>query len=538
MPNFVPKIIAMDILSNSYFALFVIIALGYLAGRIKIGGLSLDVSAIIFVALLFGHLGVIIPKDFQNLGLVLFIFTIGVQAGPGFFESFRKDGRALALFATILIVAAGLVSLIVITVFGVDKNIAIGLLTGALTSTPGLAAAIDYTNSPLASIGYGVAYPFGVIGVILFVRLMPKLMGKKVLEAEQEYTREIYKDYPEIEKKNFVVENDNITGKSIGELKIRHMTQAVISRVMRDETAFAPTPNTILLKGDIIKAVGSPDALHRVNLLIGNETDVEIPLDPQYDVRGVLVTNKEVVNKTLGQINLLATYGATVTRIRRAGIDISPTPNSKLLMGDKLIVAASKANMAIVARIFGDDDKRLSDTDLLPVAIGIILGALIGMIHITFSNIDFSFGLTGGVLLLALVLSRIGKTGPLIWTMSSAANNLLRQLGLVLFLASVGTSAGAEIVNTFQQYGIELFAWGAVITLIPMIMALYVGKFVFKMNLLTLFGAITGGMTSTPGLAAADSMTETNAHSIAYATVYPVAMVLLILVVQALNLLF
>ena len=307
---------------------------------------------------------------------------------------------------------------------------------------------------------------------------------------------------------------------------------------MRDETAFAPTPNTILLKGDIIKAVGSPDALHRVNLLIGNETDVEIPLDPQYDVRGVLVTNKEVVNKTLGQINLLATYGATVTRIRRAGIDISPTPNSKLLMGDKLIVAASKANMAIVARIFGDDDKRLSDTDLLPVAIGIILGALIGMIHITFSNIDFSFGLTGGVLLLALVLSRIGKTGPLIWTMSSAANNLLRQLGLVLFLASVGTSAGAEIVNTFQQYGIELFVWGAVITLIPMIMALYVGKFVFKMNLLTLFGAITGGMTSTPGLAAADSMTETNAHSIAYATVYPVAMVLLILVVQALNLLF
>ena len=312
----------MEIFSNSYFALFVIIALGYLAGRIKIGGLSLDVSAIIFVALLFGHYGVIIPKDFQNLGLVLFIFTIGVQAGPGFFESFRKDGRTLALFATILIVAAGLVSLVVISIFGIDKNITIGLLTGALTSTPGLAAAIDYTNSPLASIGYGVAYPFGVIGVILFVRLMPKLIGKKVVEAEQEYTREIYKEYPEIDKKNFVVENENIAGKSIGELKVRHMTQAVISRVMRDEMAFAPTPNTILQKGDIIKAVGSPDALHRVKLLIGNETDIEIPLDPQYDVRGVLVTNKEVVNKTLGQINLLATYGATVTRIRRAGIDI------------------------------------------------------------------------------------------------------------------------------------------------------------------------------------------------------------------------
>ena len=207
-------------------------------------------------------------------------------------------------------------------------------------------------------------------------------------------------------------------------------------------------------------------------------------------------------------------------------------------MGDKLIVASSKANMAIVARIFGDDDKRLSDTDLLPVAIGIILGILIGLIHITFANLDFSFGLTGGVLLVALILSRIGRTGPLIWTMSGAANNLLRQFGLILFLASVGTSAGAEIVNTFRQYGIELFAMGAVITLVPMVVALYAGKYLFNMNLLNLFGAITGGMTSTPGLAAADSMTESNAHSIAYATVYPVAMVLLILVVQALNLVF
>jgi putative transport protein len=528
----------MEIFSNSYFALFVIIALGYLVGRVKIKGLSLDVSAIIFVALIFGHYGVVIPRDFQNLGLVLFIFTIGVQAGPGFFESFKKDGRKLALFATLLIFAAALLSLVAVAGFGIDKNIAIGLLTGALTSTPGLAAAIDYTNSPLASIGYGVAYPFGVIGVIVFVRLMPKLFGKKMKDAETEYNSEIYKDFPEIVKKNFVVENENIAGKTIGELRIRQMTQAVISRVMRNETAFAPTPSTVLNEGDIIKAVGTPESLDSVRLLIGPETEIEIPLDPQYDVRTVLVSNKEVINKSLGQLNLLATYGATVTRIRRAGIDISPSPNSKLQMGDKLIVASSKANMPIVARIFGDDDKRLSDTDLLPVSIGIILGVLVGLIHISFSNFDFSFGLTGGVLLVALVLSRIGRTGPLIWTMSGAANNLLRQLGLILFLAAVGTSAGAEIVGTFQQYGIELFAWGAVITIIPMFLALYAGKYLFKMNLLSLFGAITGGMTSTPGLAAADSMTDTNAHSIAYATVYPVAMVLLIVVVQLLNLLF
>ncbi len=526
----------MEILSSSYFALFVIVAAGYLLGRIRIRGLSLDVSAIIFVALLFGHWGYVIPKDFQDFGLVLFIFTIGVQAGPGFFESFRKNGRKLAFFTTLLILTACMVTVLLVMISGIDKNIAAGLLTGALTSTPGLAAAIDYTGSPLASIGYGVAYPFGVIGVILFVKLMPRLMGSTVGKAETEYRELENRDHPEIERKNFRVENPNVTGKSIAELRIRHMTEAVVSRVMRGDSAFTPVPTTVLLQGDIIKAVGTPESLQRVKLLIGPETDREIPLDPHYDVRAVLVTNRKIANKTLGQINLLATYGATVTRIRRSGIDISPTPNSRIQIGDKLMIAASKASMATVARMFGDDDRRLSDTDLLPVAIGILLGVLTGLVHISFPGFDFSLGLTGGVLIVALVLSRLGRTGPFIWTMTGAANNLLRQLGLVMFLASVGTGAGAHIAETFSRYGFKLFAQGALITLLPMFIALYAGKYLFRMNLLTLFGAITGGMTSTPGLAAADSMTDTNAHSIAYATVYPVAMVLLIVAVQAISL--
>jgi putative transport protein len=192
--------------------------------------------------------------------------------------------------------------------------------------------------------------------------------------------------------------------------------------------------------------------------------------------------------------------------------------------------------MEIVANIFGNDQKRLSDTDILPVALGIILGVLVGKIGINLGNFSFSLGLTGGVLVVALILSRIGKTGPVLWTMSSSANQLIRQLGLILFLAAVGSDAGADIVQTFEQYGIRLFIIGAVITLFPMIFAAFAGKWFFAMNLLSLFGAISGSMTSTPGLAAADSMTDTNAHSIAYATVYPVAMVLLIVVVQLITL--
>lgn len=528
----------MELLSNSYFALFLIVALGFILGRIKIFGLSLDVSAVIFVALVFGHYGVIIPKDFQYLGLVLFIFTIGIQAGPGFFESFKKEGRQLATFATLLIVVASIITVLIISVFNVDKNIAVGLLTGSLTSTPGLAAAIDYTGSPLSSIGYGVGYPFGVIGVILFIRFLPKILRTSVKKSEEEYNSKLKEEFPEVIRRNFVVENENVFEKSIGELRIRFMTKAVVSRVVHEGSAIIPTPELVLHKGDLIKAVGTEEALQNVELLIGPVTEEEIPLDPKYDVRSVLVTNKEVVNKTIGQINLLHTYNATITRIRRSGINISPSPSSKLQFGDKLVIASSKANMEMVSKIFGNDQKRLSDTDILPVALGIILGVLVGKISINLGSFSFSAGLTGGVLIVALILSRIGKTGPILWTMTGAANQLIRQFGLILFLAAIGTGAGEKIVETFNEYGIELFLYGAAITIVPMVIAGLAGKFLFKMNILSLLGAVSGSMTSTPGLAAADSMTESNAHSIAYATVYPVAMVLLIVFVQVITMLF
>ena len=437
--------------------------------------------------------------------------------------------------ASVLVLSAGAVTVGVIYFFDLDVNIGIGLLTGALTSTPGLAAAIDTTGSPLASIGYGVAYPFGVIGVILFVSLLPKLFRSSVKKAEEEYESEMKSAYPEIRSRSFVVDNSNVDGKSIRELRIRFMTKAVVSRVMHGEVAVTPTPDTVLHKGDIIKAVGDTDALHRIGLLIGHETNVELPLSNECDVRRVLVTNKEYVNKTIGQLNLLESYGATITSIRRSGIDISPSPESRIQFGDKLMIACSTENMKQVVNIFGNDDKRLSDTDFLPIALGIIIGVIVGQFNITLGDFEFSPGLTGGVLISGLMLGRIGKTGPILWTMTDAANQLIRQLGLLFFMAAVGTSAGEHLVETFNTNGIDLFVAGAIITLVPMILATIIVKLFFKMNLLTLLGGLTGAMTSTPGLAAVDTMTRTNAHSVAYATVYPLAMVLLIIVVQILS---
>ncbi len=529
-------LIIMSVFLVASFTLFLIIAIGFIIGRIKIKGISLDISAVIFVALFFGHFGIIIPSEFQEVGMVLFIFTIGLQAGPGFFQSFASRGPSLILVASLLVSLAAGTALFTAWLFDIDYYMAVGLFTGALTSTPGLAAAIDTTGSSLASIGYGIAYPFGVIGVILFIRLLPGILNYRVKDAEQDIDMQLQNIYPEVCNRHFVVENENIHGKTIGDLKIRSMTGASISRVLSEGMAMTPSPGTILHRGDLVRAVGSREALNKVKFLIGRPTDRQIPLGEDYDVQSILVTNKEVVNKTVGQLNLFSNFNATITRIRRSGIDIVPTDTSQIRFGDKLLIASNKENMKTVAIIFGNQEKKLSDTNMFPIAAGIILGILVGRINISFSE-DFSFspGLAGGVLLVALVLGNLGRTGPVVWSMSASANQLLRQLGLLFFLAAVGTQAGEHLVETYQSYGINLFIAGILITIIPMIISSVVAHFFFRMNLLTLFGTITGGMTSTPGLAAIDPVTTSNAPQIAYATVYPIAMVLLIIFVQILS---
>ncbi len=527
----------MDLFQNSYFSLFVIVALGYMLGSIKIKGVSLDVSAVIFIALLFGHFGVLIPADIQNFGMILFIFTIGIQAGPGFLDSFKSKGRDLAILTVILISCAGLVSFLCSWLFDIDAATVTGLLAGALTSTPGLAAAIESTGSSLSSIGYGIAYPFGVIGVILFVKLLPKIMRTDLPKLEKKIESEQVDQYPALSTRVFQVENIGVINKTIGELKLRSMTGATISRIMHSDEAHLPRPNTKLQKGDMIKAVGTVDSLDRMGMLVGPSVDTDLPLKEGFEIEQVLLTNTKLVNETLGSLNLFANYSATATRVRRAGIEIAPSADLKLKFGDKIMIAAPKEEMKQIARIFGNDDKAVSATNFFPIAAGIVLGVLFGKINIALGNgLSFSPGLTGGVLLVAIILSGIGKTGPIMWTMSGSSNTLLRQLGLIMFLAGVGTSAGQHIVATFQQHGITLFAVGAAITMIPMIIATLIAHFVFKMNILYLLGALTGGMTSTPGLAACDSMTKTNLPTVAYATVYPIALVMLIVVIQILAL--
>ena len=534
----------LELITKDYFVLFLVIGLGITIGKIKIKGICFDLSAVIFVAIFFGYLYNLydiqftIPPIIQRVGLVLFIYTIGMQAGPSFFHAFKEQGLKLIALAGITVLSAAVVAISISYFYDVDMKMMTGLLTGALTSTPGLAAAIDASHSPLASIGYGIAYPFGVLGVILFVKLSPGILKINISKEEESYKDSSSSNTPSIINRNFIISNDNVGGKTIKELNIRFMTKANISRIMKpNQESVSPTPETILEIGDVIKAVGTENAMKRIELLLGNITDIKIPRSGNFEVKWYVVSKKEVVNNTLDELNLLENYMATITRIRRSSIDLTARPTTRLRYGDKLLISSTKGNVDALTNLLGDSLKRVEETSFLPVAFGIVVGIVVGSIAFPLGGFHFKLGLTGGVLLAALALSWKGKTGPIIWNLSGPANQILRQFGLLLFLTPVGLKAGASLVSAVQEHGFILFGYGAVITLVPMIITVIVGRFILKLNFLSIVGALTGGMTSTPGLSATDSMTDSEAPQIAYAAVYPFALVLIIIVAEVMGVL-
>lgn len=523
-----------ELFSHGYIALFIIIAFGMIIGRIKIFGFSFDISAVIFVALLLGHYGMIVPDDFMKFGLLLFIFTIGIQAGPGFFEAFQKYGRSLIITTLLALLSASVMLVFISKALNIDPDLAIGIFNGALTSTPGLAAAIESTNSPLATVGYGIAYTFGVVGVILFINVLPAIFKVKIEDEEREYQNNIQKENPELFSQSLLVENPNLDNKKISEIRISEMANVVLAKVLHKGKVSAVKKDTKIYSGDIIKITGSKEAIAQAKIVIGKSSTTEFPLANEIVTEWVLVTNKQIVNKKYSQLNLSGNYDATILKIKRSGIEISPKSSSVFKFGDRLQITSGIHGIALVKKVLGNDTKRLSHTDFLPIALGILLGFLMGNIDIPIGNFRINLGMTGGTLAAGILLSRLGKTGPVIWSMSGSANQLLRELGLLLFMAAVGTKAGATFVETMQTYGFELIIASVLIAITPIIFGAIIGKLIFKMNFLTLLGVITGAMTSTPGLAVVNAKSSSNAAPIAYATVYPIALVYIIIASQLL----
>ncbi|MCF0206589.1 MAG: transporter [Bacteroidales bacterium] len=525
----------MELLTTSYFSLFLIVILGYILGKISVKGISLDVSGILFIAIVFGYFGIELPNDIRQIGLVLFIFTIGFQAGPSFFENFKSDGKNLLIMAAVIVFSGAILAFGLAKAFGFDKILACGLYTGAITSTPGLAALSELADDRSVAVGYGIAYPFGVIGIVLLIKLLPRILGMKISDAEKKYQSVIDTKFPKITNRNFVVENPKIIGKTLEQLKFRETMGATVSRIFHNEQLVIPHADTPLCEGDIIKVVGTEKQLEKVKNFVGDYTNLGVSLSESFDVKYVVVTEKSVIQKKLHDLHIQHNYNVVITRIRRSGIDFSASADIKLHYGDKLRIVGAKTDIEKVTKLIGGNESKTYETDYITMAICITLGILVGTISIPITqNFNFSLGLTGGIMLISILLSRMQKVGPIIFSLTTPALNIFRHFGLMLFLASVGTDAGTHLVGIFKSDGLGIIVSGMLISLVPTIIAIIVAKCFLKIDILQMLGGIAGGRTSTPALAAATSMTNSNAPSIAYTTVYPISIVLIVVCVQIL----
>ncbi len=522
----------MVIMHNPVFLLLLIIVLGEALGHIRIRAFSLGSSAIIFVALAFGHYGFALPGEFQTLGLVLFIYSVGLQAGPGFLSSFKSQGLSLTLGALTIVFVGFLVTLGCCMIFDFDLGIGAGLFSGALTSTPGLAVAVEAVENSRAPAAYGLTYCFGVVGIILFINLLPRVLKIDLAGEEQALHQELTEDNPPFTYHHIEVTNPNLFNKPIAEIFLKDIAPVVLTRLLRRgaEEPILVASDTVIMEGDQIRIVGREEDLKKIELYMGRPIKEEIRFNRGITKKMILVSKRQAVGHTIGFLSFRKVFNVQVSRVTRNGFDLPAQDNTRLHLGDILHVVGDENSLKNVSRILGNDVRSIYRIQLLPIFIGLLTGFIIGKIPLHLPLVgDFSLGITGGVLLAGLLLSGLYKTGPFIWEVPSTANSFIRELGLMMFLATVGTKTGETIVETLAQQGTELFFSGILVTLIPLLVSLVVCRSVLRIRFLRMLGALTGGMTSTPGLASAAALSETSYAAAAYATVYPVALIGMIL---------
>ncbi|RME91786.1 MAG: putative transporter [Verrucomicrobia bacterium] len=532
-------------------------ALGLALGSIKIRGLSFGVAGTLFAGLLFGHFGLNMDASvrvfIQEFGLILFVYTIGMQVGPGFLDSLRRQGLPLNLAAAAIVLSGGLLVVGLCWLLGIDMAVAAGIFSGATTNTPSLGAAQEALRSlpntsperlALPGMGYAVAYPFGIFGIILAM-LAIRTWGRVNVNAELEAFREAQRAGKEsLTRLTVVLTNPNLDGLQVRELPGIEKLGVVISRLRKagEETVQIARSDTVLNRGDTLVVVGTAKAVNQFRMIVGKVAEEDLTQAPgPITYQRVVVTKHDIVGKTLRELALNHRYGVTVTRITRADMELSVHPDLKLQFGDMLRIVGPEEALARAAELLGNSVQELNHTRLVPIFVGIMLGVLVGCYPFTVGHMPapLRLGLAGGPLLAAIVLSRIGRIGPILWYLPANANVLLREFGITLFLSCVGLKSGAHFVEALLHGG--GFLWmgvGAVVTLVPL---LVVGWFVrqrLKQNYINVCGLLAGSMTDPPALAFANNITGSDAPSVAYATVYPLTMILRILVGQLIILLF
>jgi putative transport protein len=529
-------------------------ACGLAIGSIQFRGLGLGVAGVLFSGLLVGHLygrqdvpalNEPVMEFVREFGLILFVYTIGVQVGPGFCASLRRNGLPLNLMAATIVVLGALIVIGIHVLGDVPVPAAVGLFSGATTNTPSLGAAreaLKGLNAPDESItqpgiAYAMAYPFGIIGIIvsmllmrLFFRVNPHAEAREFAHRQEEQT-------PRLSTMNIEIKNPNFDRQPLGRIPTLDDGGVVISRIKTGGSVLIPRDDTEVRTGTILHAVGEPDRLEELRLIVGDQSEVDLKTLPSpITTRRVLVTRRQVLGKTPRELKLAERLGVTITRINRAEIELSAHSSVHLQFGDTVVIVGGEEAIAKASAELGDSIQRLNHPQIIPLFVGIALGVVLGSLAIPLPGMPapVKLGLAGGPLLVAIVLSRLGNIGPVVWYMPLSANFMLRELGIVLFLSCVGLNAGHRFVDTLMGPGLVWMGYGAIITVVPLLLVGVVARVFMKTNYMTLCGLLAGSMTDPPALAFANSIATSTAPSISYATVYPLVMLLRVFVAQLL----
>ncbi|EFO6897477.1 putative transporter [Escherichia coli] len=544
-------------LTVSILALVAVV--GLFIGNVKFRGVGLGIGGVLFGGIIVGHFvsqaGMTLSSDMlhviQEFGLILFVYTIGIQVGPGFFASLRVSGLRLNLFAVLIVIIGGLVTAILHKLFDIPLPVVLGIFSGAVTNTPALGAGqqiLRDLGTPMAMVdqmgmSYAMAYPFGICG-ILFTMWMLRVIFRVNVETEaQQHESTRTNGGALIRTINIRVENPNLHNLAIKDVPILNGDKVICSRLKREETLKVPSPETVIQLGDLLHLVGQPADLHNAQLVIGQEVDASLSTKgTDLRVERVVVTNENVLGKRIRDLHFKERYDVVISRLNRAGVELVASSDISLQFGDILNLVGRPSAIDAVANVLGNAQQKLQQVQMLPVFIGIGLGVLLGSIPVFVPGFPaaLKLGLAGGPLIMALILGRIGSIGKLYWFMPPSANLALRELGIVLFLSVVGLKSGGDFIHTLVDgEGLSWIGYGALITAVPLITVGILARMLAKMNYLTMCGMLAGSMTDPPALAFANNLHPTSgAAALSYATVYPLVMFLRIITPQLLAVLF
>lgn len=541
-------------IAHSIFVLCIAIAAGiFLGSKLKIKGITLGITWILFCAIACSHFGMtldpLVESFAKDLGLILFVYSIGLQVGPGFFSSFGKGGLSLNMLAAGIVFLGCLTAYIIHVVSGVDIATMTGVLFGAVTNTPGLGAAqqayqdITGVSNPDIASGYAMAYPLGVVGIIFSLLLIRWIFGVK-LEKEEEAVKAAKGEEPQVASFDMKLTNPQIDGIRVRDLKLLTHVNIVVSRIL-DTTGseYMPDADTILHVGDKVRFIGDAQN-ERTIMLLGEKTEVpweEKEKDIHLVNRHIIVTKPKMNGKRIGDLKVRAAYHITITRIRRAGIELLATPDLILQMGDRLTVVGEQEAVDKVAQVFGNSTKKLDAPNLASLFFGIVLGVALGSLPIMLPGLSqpFKLGIAGGSLIIAILMGAFGTKWGLVTYTTTSANLMIREIGIALFLAAVGFGAGKTFIPTLLGGGYVWIGYGVLITLLPLLIIGVIGRLWMKLDYFTLMGLIAGSTTDPPALAYATSQSSVNDRAaVAYSTVYPLTMFLRVLTGQLMILLF